>query len=582
MTTKILNYNSDKINEILKKANELQPASLDDYYTKNEIDDKLLDIDSFEGHTHSNKTVLDGITQSDIDKWNSNTNNGVSGESGDIIEVINARTTAKGEAHDGLANKTYASLSARLDFMDSRRVDKTRISKNVKDYGARGSWSSVPASTYYSTLEALKVDFPLAQSLNDEMDTLAIEKLVNEVKGSVYIPAGGYMINRQIKIAQKVCLFGAGCTVTTLQYCGSETTNTSMFKIDGNDVTIRDLQLYHNFTIEKIGADTITINALDSSNHEHCTYTDLFIIGFNTGIHFGENAWVHYLDRIRIQSCNTGVYGNSEFNNITFNGCNITYCDTAILAGAGRNIVIHGCDIERNSKGIIKRNVGDVIIRDNYFEFNTDGNIIIQWWDDCVDMAVIEGNSFFTSTDKNEKMIQYHTMADRPIIIRNNNFQGYRLASTCNILIPTNGTTVKPIFINNRWQKATTTYAGFSIGVTADKINADDYYKNGNHILYSSSLDLSSVLTEMNSSVRVGFSAGGIITLPNFSTMYDNSKCMKLVALATGSTNSTDKMTFNETNHSILGVKSIEPNQVYSIYYNRIADGKNEVIVFKG
>lgn len=576
MADKRLNYTAEEINNILDKANTLEIPTVPTKVSELINDSDFATFNDL--HSHNNKTILDSITQNDIDKWN---NSGTDNGSEDITEIINARTTAKGEVHDGLANKTYASLSARLDFMDSRRVDKTRMAKNVKDYGARGGWSSVPASTYYSTLEALKVDFPLAQSLNDEMDTLAIEKLVNTVNNSIYIPNGGYMINRQINIAQGVCISGDGKYDSILQWCGNEDTKTSLFKCTNKNITIKNLEIYHEFTAEKKGADTEYITAITGTGCEHCTYSDLYIVGFDTALQFGENSWDEFLTRCRIQSCNIGITGNGEFNNIVIRDCYIGFCKNAVIAGAGRNILINGCAIEGNNNGVIKRNIGDIVIKDNYFELNNEGNITIQWWDSSVDMAIIEGNSFFTSTSLNEKMIQYHTMEDRLIVIRNNNFQGYQLASTCNILIPTNNTLVKPIFVDNRWQKSGT-YAGFEIGVTSDKINIKDYYENGKHMYYSSSFDLSSVMTDIVSSVRINFLAGEIITLPDFTKIYDNTKCFKIVALATSSTNTTDRMSFDETNHSILGIKSIEPNQIYSIYFNRVNDSKNEIIVLKG
>ena len=573
MADKKLNYTAEEINNILDKANTLEIPTVPTKVSELTNDSNFVTFNDL--HSHNNKTILDSITQNDIDKWNADNGNE------DITEIINARTTAEGEAHDGLANKTYASLSDRLDFMDSRRVDKTRVAKNVKDYGARGGWSSVPASTYYSTLEALQVDFPLAQSLDDEMDTLAIEKLVNTVNNSIYIPNGGYMINRQINIAQGVCISGDGKYNTVLQWCGTENTATSLFKCTNKNITIKNLEIYHEFTTGQKGANTEYITAITGTGCEQCTYSDLYIVGFDTALQFGENSWDEFLTRCRIQCCNIGVTGNGEFNNIIIRDCYIGFCKNAVIAGAGRNILINGCAIEGNVNGVIKRNVGDIVIKDNYFELNNEGNITIQWWDTSVDMAIIEGNSFFTSTALNEKMIQYHTMEDRLIVIRNNNFQGYQLASTCNILIPTNGTLVKPIFIDNRWQKSGT-YAGFEIGVTSDKINVKDYYENGKHLYYSSSSDLSSVMTDIVSSVRINFTAGGTITLPDFTKIYDNNKCFKLVALATNSINTTDRMSFNETNHSILGVNSIEPNQIYSIYFNRVSDSKNEIIVFKG
>ena len=117
-----------------------------------------------------------------------------------------------------------------------------------------------------------------------------------------------------------------------------------------------------------------------------------------------------------------------------------------------------------------------------------------------------------------------------------------------------------------------------------NKLNSDEFYKNGNHVYYSSKTDLSTVMTSSIQTIRVPFTDRGVITLPSFSSLEDNTQCFKIFAFANSNTSTTDDqyMTIDSTGKAIYGTRKIYPNQIYSIYFNRVNGNTEEIMVVKG
>jgi len=67
---------------------------------------------------------------------------------------------------------------------------------NITHYGAKALGRSAPASNYYTSLAALRADYPMATALTNEMDWLAFQKastMVSDTGGVIFCPAGSYV-----------------------------------------------------------------------------------------------------------------------------------------------------------------------------------------------------------------------------------------------------------------------------------------------------------------------------------------------------------------------------------------------------
>lgn len=97
---------------------------------------------------------------------------------------------------------------------------------SVKDFGAIGDGNSHPLSDFYPTLGAAQIDYPIATSLTNEIDDIAINTAViyaRDAKASVQIPYGTYLV-RQITVYTDTVLRGEGRNATVLkQVIGSNT-----------------------------------------------------------------------------------------------------------------------------------------------------------------------------------------------------------------------------------------------------------------------------------------------------------------------------------------------------------------------
>lgn len=94
-------------------------------------------------------------------------------------------------------------------------------------FGAIGDGTSHPVSQWlkggahdrgYADLSALKVDYPHVVGLTDEIDWAALRKAVVSARGAqtVELPAGKYMVNRQLVTGHQVPLVGEGRAATFL------------------------------------------------------------------------------------------------------------------------------------------------------------------------------------------------------------------------------------------------------------------------------------------------------------------------------------------------------------------------------
>lgn len=117
--------------------------------------------------------------------------------------------------------------------LNSAAVQSNQLGKNARVYGLIADGTSHPASTEFASLAACQAAYPTCASLNDEMDTLAIESAIaaatSQANGNdmLILPAGTYTLSRPILVrndtrntvpsGSSVSIRGAGKNATMLQ-----------------------------------------------------------------------------------------------------------------------------------------------------------------------------------------------------------------------------------------------------------------------------------------------------------------------------------------------------------------------------
>ena len=483
------------------------------------------------------------------------------------MKIANKYEIFTEEEIDNINNK-IPELDERVGVINSSLDNKAskEICINVKDYGAIGDGKSHKLNEKYATLEQAKIDFPNAESMNDEIDRLAIQKAIDNNYGNIFIPTGVYQIDKTLILKSRLYVCGAGRENT-------------MLKVKQN---IMGILSNHYVKIENLGIETDlwqvgvigsgnTSSAICTNNFTGCEYQSLYIRGFNRGLDFGNQSWNNSVKNIKIIQCKEGIFGSGEFNDIQIMKANITYCNKGIFLGGGRSIVIRDSDIERNNIGIAKTNYGDVEILNNYFEFNTDGSINISWGQDPVDFVLINGNTFFETTPTN--IINYHTYADNLIVIENNYFSSYAFDSWKDNIIainPTNETQCVCKTKNNRLKNVSLCKSG-SESLIADS-SITSRYNIGNQIYkFISEYDLNDAYKKGIRCARLIASDNVTITLPfitdgnSFQFLFGSNQIKDLTGMKIVSPSG--------LNVVVNGFSSIlKTNTIYTLIFNRYID----------
>ena len=106
-------------------------------------------------------------------------------------------------------------------------------------YNAVGDGNSHKANTIFNSLEKAREYYPTIQSLDDELDLLAIEKALTETK-NIKIPKGVFLLNRTLSLETKVTLQGDSRLTTVLKATHN---NSPILQLNGDSYRISKLRL---------------------------------------------------------------------------------------------------------------------------------------------------------------------------------------------------------------------------------------------------------------------------------------------------------------------------------------------------
>lgn len=87
---------------------------------------------------------------------------------------------------------------------------------DVRHLGAIGDGQSHPLRERFASLRAARAQFPAAASLDDEIDTVAIQRAIDSGTRQVRIPAGTYLIAQPLRLRSHQHWVGAGMERTLL------------------------------------------------------------------------------------------------------------------------------------------------------------------------------------------------------------------------------------------------------------------------------------------------------------------------------------------------------------------------------
>ncbi len=220
---------------------------------------------------------------------------------------------------------------------------------NVKKLGAIGDGRSHPLSERYSTLRRAKVDYPVAESLSDEIDWAVIQTAVERCDG-VFLPPGTYVLGTNtVRLDGRKQLLGAGMTSVTLLYEGNDVAvwvnsgrgiSTSSWAVRNLTIDCQNtgpyaLRIGHQLAARPVSANIglaeslLITGATEAGLHLEASQANEFINvhcsensgdGCRIAVSNSRNTDTHFYKCNFLKNGKYGFYAN-QGNVITFSGC---------------------------------------------------------------------------------------------------------------------------------------------------------------------------------------------------------------------------------------------------------------------
>ena len=250
-----------------------------------------------------------------------------------------------------LFNQAITDFTTRLDNFDVQldAIDNNINERglNVKEFGAIGDDRLHPLSEFFTSLEEAKTVYPSATSLNDSIDSVAIQKAIDYYNiivhsagtpkngGIVLIPAGNYRLNKTINMKKGIHLQGVGTGGTWLSWSGLNITGIE-YNDDAESSSIKDM------TILDV-ANGIIINTSNYCNFERLALYNCF----NNGIEL-RNGVCNTFTGLKITDSRYGIYFNNQRGSTTqyFKDIHISRCTHTGFRIEGHNFGISQCILE--------------------------------------------------------------------------------------------------------------------------------------------------------------------------------------------------------------------------------------------
>ena len=484
--------------------------TLNGYATEQYVDEEIKKIDVTEQltdyakkselHSHSNKSVLDGITSNKITEWDNKS--AFSGNYNDLTNKPTIPTKVSELTNDEgyltsipseyvtdseLNSKGYLTehqdISGKVDKVDGHSlVSDTEISRlatleNYDDTEIRELVDEINSSLDDITTNHLNLnikDFGATGEESQDCTDIFITML-NSIKtnsATIKLPYGIYNITREIELPLKTINFiGEGVEGTIIKNSSSNTIRSFFFKEANNNKrynTFKDIQFNCNFKVQR----AIYFERGNGTKISHCR----FINHLESGIYF--KAIENMSGAVIYESEIIGNYFRGVEGNVSGDTATQIAPPYNIYFGRGATDSIIKDNISINAKVHIFLNGGNNMVRDNHcfdyplpaynsvahIELNGTSSILGNYFDNPTcgikvtgERFLISNNNFFWGNDyttdvSNFKGISLELTSSRKrgVVITNNFFNPIGATIGYDIKVKDGLELELPMIMNNR------------------------------------------------------------------------------------------------------------------------------------
>lgn len=216
---------------------------------------------------------------------------------------------------------------------------------------------------------------------------------------TVLIPNGTYVIKKGLTFAGNI--IGADETNTVILFKDLSADEYAL-TITANFTSINNLTIIGEY--EANSASSKNFNGVKCDHVWNLNFTNLQVRKFTTALYLNY-SWNNLFKCSTFSSCETGILGSSEINNVVLDGCFIKYNNNGFIKKDGTNVNLTGCDFSYNNIGYTQEGIGITSVESCYFEDN--GTSIYQFYGlKPTDLITIHGCSFYSGKREDETVIK--------------------------------------------------------------------------------------------------------------------------------------------------------------------------------
>lgn len=216
---------------------------------------------------------------------------------------------------------------------------------------------------------------------------------------TVLIPNGTYVIKKGLSFGGTI--IGADETNTVILFKGLSSGEYAL-TITSNFTSVNNLTIIGEY--EANNASSKDFNGVKCDHVWNLNFTNLQVRKFTTALYLNY-SWNNFFKCATFSSCETGILGDSEVNNVVLEGCFVKYNTNGFIKKDGTNVYLTGSDFSYNKIGYKQEGIGITSVESCYFEDN-ETSIAQSYGLKPTDLITIHGCSFYSGKRETETVIK--------------------------------------------------------------------------------------------------------------------------------------------------------------------------------